>query len=119
MVTGIDQAPRAELGSANVALMTVLNLETALYVALKFVPEGTTMTVFTRNSSGARTNVVAKVRKEPGNGWGDWQVLERPKEADASLLPETWPSEDPGIISSRTLADTFQANVELWADIDD
>lgn len=99
--------------------MTVLNAEEALYVALKFVPEGSKMTVYTKDKGHARTNVVAELRKEPGGGWDDWQITRRPATVDDALLPATWPHEDPAIISSRTLADTLDANPNLWADIHD
>jgi hypothetical protein len=99
--------------------MTVLNAETAVYVALKFVPEGWKITVYTKDQGRARTNIVAELRKEPGGGWDDWQIIRRPATADDSLLPATWPHENPAIISSRTLADTLDANSDLWADIDD
>lgn len=72
------------------------------------------MTVMTDNSAGARTNVVAVLRKH-GDVFGDWEVLSRPSTADASLLPET----APGWISSRTLADTFSADPDLWASVDE
>ncbi|WP_139722296.1 hypothetical protein [Serinicoccus chungangensis] len=99
--------------------MTVLDSTTALYAALKFVPEGGRMTVYTRDSRRARTNVVAELRKEPGGGWDDWQVLRRPETADASLLPDTWPEENPAIISCRTLADSLAENPDLWAEVED
>ena len=99
--------------------MTVLSAETALYAALKFLPEGTKLTVHTKDYGRARTNVVAELRKESGGGWDDWQILERPVTADSSLLPATWPHEDPAIISSRTLADTLGADPDLWANVDD
>ncbi len=94
--------------------MTVLNAETALYVALKLVPEGTNVTVYTKAPVAARTNVVAELRKELGGGWDDWQVTRRPVSADASLLPATWAIEDPAVISTRTLADTLGGNHDLW-----
>lgn len=96
--------------------MTVLNAETAIYACLKHLPGGAKMTVYTKNSNGARTNEVAVLKKEP-DSWGDWQVVNRPKTADPMLLPETWPDGHPGIISSRTLADAFDSNPDLWADI--
>jgi hypothetical protein len=99
--------------------MTVLSADSALYVALKLVPEGTTMTVHTRAKGNARTNVVAELRKEPGGGWDDWQILRRPVTADRSLLPETWPTEHPAIVSSQDLAKTLESNTDLWANIDD
>jgi hypothetical protein len=91
----------------------VFSAETAAYRYLEVLPAGTTMIVHTNKPAGARTNEVAKLKKEPGK-LGDWQVVSRPATADASLLPETWPAH-PGIISSRTLADTFTANPDLWA----
>lgn len=92
----------------------VFDADTAAYRYLEVLPAGTTMIVHTKNEgAGARTNEVAKLKKEPGK-MGDWQVVSRPATADASLLPETWPAH-PGIISSRTLADTFTANRDLWA----
>ena len=99
--------------------MTVINAETALYAALKFIPEGTKMTVYTKNSGRARTNTVAELRKEPGGGWDDWQILKRPVTADASLLPPTWPTEDPAVISSRDLARVLGDDPDLWADVHD
>lgn len=99
--------------------MTVFNSETALYAALKSLPEGRTLTVYTRNSGRARTHTVAVLRKEPGGGWDDWQIIKRPATADASLLPATWPTEDPAVISSRDLADTLGTNADLWANVDD
>lgn len=100
--------------------MTVINVETAMYVALKFVPEGTHMTVYTRNPSGARTNEVATLRKEPNNrGWGDWQIISRPKTADAELIPATISSEHPEIIFSRHLATVLSENPDLWASTHD
>jgi hypothetical protein len=102
--------------------MTVISTEGVYNAAFKFIPQGTKMTVFTRVPGNARTNEVAVLRKEPkevdSGNWGDWEVLSRPKTADPSLLPETW-SEHPGIISTRTLADTFQANPDLWAEVHD
>lgn len=99
--------------------MTVLSADDAVYVALKFVPEGSKMIVYTKNHGRAQTNIVAELRKEPGGGWEDWQVLRRPTTADSSLLPATWPHENPEIISSRSLADAIDANPDLWANIDD
>jgi hypothetical protein len=98
--------------------MTVINAETALYAALKFLPEGAKLTVYTKDPGRARTNAVAVLRKEPGGGWNDWQILKRPVSADSSLLPATWPTEDPAVISSRDLADVL-SNSDLWADVDD
>ena len=99
--------------------MTVLKIDTAMYVALKFVPEGMQMTIYTNNSVGARTNVVAVLRKEPNNGgWGDWQILSRPKSADASLIPATLPQKQPEIIYSNDLARALSENPDLWASID-
>jgi hypothetical protein len=95
--------------------MTVLNSDTAFYAALKFLPEGTKMTVYTRTPGKARTNVVAELRKELGNGWNDWEVLKRPASADASLLPE----DQPAIISTKTLAGALEVNSYLWASVDD
>jgi hypothetical protein len=51
--------------------MTVVTVDTALYAAFKFLPEGAKVTVYTKNSGRARTNVVAELRKEPGGGWHD------------------------------------------------
>lgn len=99
--------------------MTVLKADTALYVALKMVPEGTRMTVYTSNRGRARTNVVAELTKEPGSGWGDWQLLKRSATANPELLPATWPNEDPAIISSTALAESLGQNPDLWADIED
>ncbi|UYN84445.1 MAG: hypothetical protein KIT89_04435 [Microcella sp.] len=99
--------------------MTVLKADNALYVALKMVPEGTRMTVYTSNQGSAKTNVVAELRKEPGSGWDDWQFLKRPATANAELLPATWPNEDPTIISSTALAESLGQNPDLWADISD
>lgn len=62
---------------------------------------------------------MAVMRKEVGNGWGDWQILSRPVTSDSSILRATWPNEDPQIISSRDLANALQGNPELWGDIDD
>jgi hypothetical protein len=93
----------------------VFSAETAAYRYLDALPAGSTMTVRTNNSVGSRTNEVAKLKKEPGN-WGDWEVVSRPATADASLLPETWPAH-PGIISTRTLADKFTADPDLWAQV--
>jgi hypothetical protein len=100
-------------------IMTVLKIETALYAALKFLPEGTRMTVHTLDWAGARTNVLGELRKEVGRGSHDWQIIHRPATADASQLPATWPSEDPAVVSSRTLADTLGSNPALWADVHD
>ena len=99
--------------------MTVLKIDTAMYVALKLVPEGMAMTVYTSDPAGARTNEVAVLRKEPNNGWADWQVVSRPKTADASLLPATHPEEQPEIIYSNDLARLLAGNPELWASIND
>lgn len=99
--------------------MTVINADTALYAALKFLPEGTKLTVYTKNSGRARTNTVAELQKEPGSGWDDWQIVKRPATADASLLPATWPTEDPAVISSRDLADILGSDLDLWANVDD
>lgn len=98
--------------------MTVIKADTALYAAFKFLPEGTKIKVYTKNSGRARTNVVAELRKEPG-GWDDWQILKRPATADATLLPATWPTEDPAVISSRDLAGALANDPDLWADSDD
>lgn len=99
--------------------MTVIKADTALYAAFKFLPEGTKITVYTKNSGRARTNVVAELRKQPGGGWDDWQILKRPATADATLLPATWPTEDPAVISSRDLAGALENDPDLWADSDD
>ena len=100
--------------------MTVLKIDTAMYVALKFAPEGMRMTVYTKKHEGARTNEVAVLRKEPKNGgWGDWQIISRPKTADASLIPATLPQEHPEIIYSNDLARVLSENPDLWADIAD
>lgn len=99
--------------------MTVINSENALYAALKFLLEGTKLTVYTKNSGRARTNTVAELRKKPGGGWDDWQVLKRPASADASLLPSTFTNEEPEIVSTRTLADALEVNTDLWANVDD
>jgi hypothetical protein len=102
--------------------MTVISSDGVYYAAFKFVPQGTRLTVYTRDRGNARTNEVAVLRKEPREvdsaNWGDWEVVSRPKTADASLLPETW-SAHPGIISTRTLADAFEANPGLWAEVHD
>lgn len=103
----------------SVFAMTVINAETALYAALKFLPEGTKLTVYTKDSGRARTNTVAVLRKEPGGGWDDWQIVERPVTADASLLPATWPTEDPAVVSSRDLANVLGDNPDLWGNVDE
>lgn len=75
------------------------------------------MNVYTKNSApGARTNIVAVLEKETDT-WGDWKVVSRPVTADSSALPETWPGGHPGIISTRTLADAFDADEALWAEV--
>lgn len=99
--------------------MTVINAETGLYAAFKFLPEGTKITVYTKNQGQARTNVVAELRKEQGNGWHDWQILKRPATAEKSLLPATWPTDDPAAISSSDLADTLNNNRDLSATVED
>jgi len=100
--------------------MTVLKLDTAMYVALKFVPEGMRMTVYTKKHDGARTNEVAVLRKEANSGgWGDWQILSRPETADARLIPATLPEEHPEIIYSSDLARVLSENPDLWATIAD
>lgn len=99
--------------------MTVLDSSTALYAALKFLPEGTKLTVYTRDKGGARTNVVAELRKEPGGGWHDWQIVKRPASADPSLLPATWPHESPAVVHSQALAETFANDPNLWAEVHD
>jgi hypothetical protein len=99
--------------------MTLLSSATGLLAALKLVPEGKKMTIRTHAVGRARTNVVARLRKEPGGGWDDWQILLRPATADDSVLPATWPHENPAIISSQDLADTLAKYPELWADIED
>lgn len=100
--------------------MTVIRSNTALYASLKFLAEGTKLTVFTDRHGQARTNVVAELRKEPNNGgFHDWQVLRRPASADATLLPSTFTGEDPELVSNRALADALEANPDLWIDVDD
>lgn len=99
--------------------MTVIDAETGLYAAFKFLPERTRVTVYTRNKGRARTNLVAELRKEPGGGWDDWQILTRPASADPSLLPPTWPTESPAVISSRDLSDAIENNRDLWANVHD
>ncbi len=101
------------------SVMTVLDSRTALFAALKFLPEGTKMTVYTHDPGKARTNIVAELRKEPGGGWHDWQILKRPATADSSLLPATWPSESPAVVSSQDLAETFANDPNLWATVHD
>ena len=99
--------------------MTVIKADTALYAAFKFLPEGTKITVYTKNSGRARTNVVAELRKQLGGSWDDWQVLKRPASADATLLLATWPTEDPPIVSSRDLAGALTNDTDLWVESDD
>lgn len=100
--------------------MTVIRSNTALYASLKFLSEGTRLTVHTDNQGQARTNVVAELRKEPNNGgFHDWQVLRRPVSADASLLPSTFTGEQPELLSNRALADALDANPDLWIHVDD
>lgn len=99
--------------------MTVISSDNALYAALKFLPEGSRMTLFTRDSGAARTAIVAELRKEAGNGWHDWEILRRPATADASLLPATWSSEIPEATSTKSLADAMTANSDLWAEVHD
>lgn len=94
----------------------VLDAETGVYRYLDLLPGGSKMLVRTRGATKGRTNEVATLEKEPGP-WGDWKVMSRPATADAALLPETWPGQHPGIISTRTLADTFMGNADLWASV--
>lgn len=93
--------------------MAVLKADTALYRYLEVLNAGTKMTVYTRNSPGARTNVLAVLQKE--KGWGDWDFVQRPKTSDASQLPATW-LENPEVISANDLAKAFE-NPDLWADV--
>jgi hypothetical protein len=91
----------------------VFSAATAANRYLQVLPAGTTMTVHTKEQPpGALTNEVAVLKKESREG--DWQVMSKPKTADQSTLPETWAAH-PGVISSRTLADTFMTNTDLWA----
>lgn len=99
--------------------MTVLNAENAILAALKFLPEGAKLTVFTKNAGGSRTNVVAELRKGPGRAWADWEITGRPTTAHHTLLPATWPHEIPAVISPTDLADALGANPELWAETED
>lgn len=96
-------------------MTTVLDTTTATYLAFKFAPGGTKLTVHTRAQGAARTNVVVELRKESTGVWADWEVLSRPVTADASLVAE----DAPGVVSNRALANSFEANHDLWADIDD
>lgn len=93
----------------------VLNVETAFYRYLELLRAGAKMTVYTKNSGSVRTNVVAVLKKE--DGWGDWKVVSRPATANPALLPETFGEKHPGIISARTIADTFESDRELWATV--
>lgn len=89
----------------------VFDAETAAYCYLSVLPLGTRMTVHTRDSGGARTNVLAVLKKE--NRSNDWRVLSRAFTADAGQLPETWPNEH--AISTTDLAKAFTENAALWA----
>ena len=91
----------------------VLSAETAIYRYLELLRAGAKMSVYTKNSGSARTNIVAMLRKE--EGWGDWEVVSRPATADPTLLPETFGGELAGMISATTLAETFESNRDLWA----
>lgn len=91
----------------------VFDAETAAYRYLSVLPLGTKMTVYTRDSGGARTNVLAILEKE--NRSDDWRVLSRPSTADASQLRETWPNEH--AISTTDLAKAFTENAALWASL--
>jgi hypothetical protein len=90
-----------------------------MYCALKFLPEGTKLTVYTKDSGHAPTNVVAVLRKERGGGYDDWQIVKRPATADATLIPATWPTEDPAVVSSRDLANSLGSDPNLWGDVED
>lgn len=90
-----------------------------MYCALKFLPEGTKLTVYTEDSGHPRTNMVAVLRKERGGGWDDWQIIKRPATADASLIPATWPTEDPAVVSSQDLAKSLDSDPNLWANVED
>jgi len=94
----------------------VVTAENALYRYFDVLRGGATMTVYTKNHGGARTNVVAVIRKEPGV-WGDWEVVSRPATANPDFLPETWHEAHAGIISTATLAETFAADSDLWGSV--
>lgn len=96
-------------------MTTVFDTTTATYLALKFAPGGTKLTVHTRTPGHSRTNEVVELRKESTGVWADWEVLSRPVTADAALVVE----DSPGVVSNRALASAFEANHDLWADIDD
>ena len=99
--------------------MTVLNAENAILAALKFLPAGSQLTVFTKNAGTSRTNVVAELRKGPGRAWADWEILRRPVTANHTLLPATWPHEVPEVISPSDLAHALNADSDLWAEVED
>jgi len=100
--------------------MTVLKQSSAMYVALKLVPEGGRMTVFTRDRQGARTGEVVVLEKELNNGgYGDWRVVSRPKTANPNLVPATRTEGTSEIIYSQDLARVLSDNDDLWADISD
>lgn len=94
----------------------VLDAETGVYRYLDLLPGGSRMLVLTRGPKRGRTNKVAILEKE-SDLYGDWKVVSRPATADASLLPETWPGQHPGLISTKTLAATFMGNTDLWASV--
>ena len=94
----------------------VISADSALYRYFDLLRGGVRMTVYTKRSGAARTNVVAVLQKEHDD-FGDWQVVSRPATADPAMLPETWGGVHAGIISTRTLADTFAADTDLWGTV--
>jgi hypothetical protein len=82
-------------------------------MALLLFPAGTRLQVFSKlHHDGARTNRLMTVEKE-SDDYADWKIIERPKTADASILPPTFGDADP-VLSPRDLADAIMTG-NVWA----
>lgn len=97
------------------SIVPALTAESGVSLALQYMPEGTRLDVYTNNKpAGARTNLVVSLRKLR-DGYEDWEILDRPKTADHSVLRPTFGEADP-VLSIRDIADAILSG-EVWAGV--